>query len=239
MTSAAVFAFLAGTLSILSPCTLPLVPIALGAATAEHRAGPLALAGGLALSFTAIGLFVALIGFSIGLDLSVFRQVSAILLVAIGGLLLLPAAQTRLAVIAGPVGGYAEQRLGGFSTRGLSGQFGVGLLLGAVWSPCVGPTLGAASIMAARGENLGQVSLTMLAFGLGAGLPLLALGLLSREAMARWRARLMGTGRMGKSVMGALLVTVGILILTGMDKALEAAFLDQAPDWLVQLTTRF
>ena len=79
----------------------------------------------------------------------------------------------------------------------------------------------------------------MLAFGLGAGLPLLALGLLSREAMARWRARLMGTGRMGKSVMGALLVTVGILILTGMDKALETAFLDQAPDWLVQLTTRF
>ena len=142
-------------------------------------------------------------------------------------------------MIAGPVGGYAEQRLGGFSTRGLSGQFGVGLLLGAVWSPCVGPTLGAASIMAARGENLGQVSLTMLAFGLGAGLPLLALGLLSREAMARWRARLMGTGRMGKSVMGALLVTVGILILTGMDKALETAFLDQAPDWLVQLTTRF
>ena len=199
----------------------------------------MALAGGLALSFTTIGLFVALIGFSIGLDLSVFRQVSAILLVAIGGLLLLPAAQTRLAVIAGPVGGYAEQRLGGFSTRGLSGQFGVGLLLGAVWSPCVGPTLGAASIMAARGENLGQVSLTMLAFGLGAGLPLLALGLLSREAMARWRARLMGTGRMGKSVMGALLVTVGILILTGMDKALETAFLDQAPDWLVQLTTRF
>ena len=66
----------------------------------------------------------------------------------------------------------------------------IGLLLGAVWSPCVGPTLGAASILAAKGENLGQVALTMLAFGVGAALPLLVIGLLSREAMQRWQARL-------------------------------------------------
>jgi cytochrome c biogenesis protein CcdA len=56
------------------------------------------------------------------------------------------------------------------STSGIGGQFGVGLLLGAVWTACVGPTLGAASVMAARGESLWTVSMTMLAFGIGAAL---------------------------------------------------------------------
>ncbi len=60
-------AFLAGILSTLSPCVLPLVPLLLGTAASEHRFGPVALAVGLALSFTAIGIFVATVGFAIGL----------------------------------------------------------------------------------------------------------------------------------------------------------------------------
>src|SRR5260370_520125 len=55
-------AFLAGVLSILSPCVLPIVPLVLGAAAAENRYAPAALAAGLALSFVAIGLFVATLG---------------------------------------------------------------------------------------------------------------------------------------------------------------------------------
>src|SRR4030081_2550617 len=66
-------AFVAGLFSVLSPCVLPLVPIVLGAAVAEHKLGPVALAVGLALSFTAIGMFVATIGYTIGLDGDVFR----------------------------------------------------------------------------------------------------------------------------------------------------------------------
>ncbi len=135
----------------------------LGTAASEHRLGPVALAGGLALSFTLVGLFVATIGFAVGLDAGLFRTAAALLLVGIGGVLMLPSLQARLAVAAGPVGTWTEERFGGFSTSGLSGQFGVGLLLGAVWSPCVGPTLGAASVLAARGESLGAVVLTMLA----------------------------------------------------------------------------
>ena len=51
-------AFIAGVLSTLSPCVLPLLPIVLGTAVSEHRAGPVALAAGLALSFVTVGLFV-------------------------------------------------------------------------------------------------------------------------------------------------------------------------------------
>ena len=83
-------ALFAGLFSILSPCVLPLTPVVLGAAVAEHRFGPIALAAGLATSFTAIGLFVATIGYSIGLDSDVFRMVGAVMLAGFGVILVLP-----------------------------------------------------------------------------------------------------------------------------------------------------
>ena len=165
-------ALLSGLLSVLSPCVLPLVPIVFGAAAGEARGGPVALAAGVALSFTAIGLFVATLGFAIGLDGEAFRTAAAILMIGVGVVLMAPGLQTRLAVAGGPVTAWADERINALPSRGLLGQFGVGLLLGAAWSPCVGPTLGAASVLAAQGASLGRVALTMLAFGIGAGRPL-------------------------------------------------------------------
>jgi cytochrome c-type biogenesis protein len=232
-------AFLAGCLSILSPCVLPLVPIVLGAAASEHRLGPIALATGLALSFTAIGLFVATVGFAIGLDQDVLRTFSAALLIALGFVLLLPSLQAQVATAAGPVSNWVEDRFGGFDAGGLGGQFSLGLLLGAVWSPCVGPTLGAASVLAAQGKDLIQVAVTMLIFGIGAAVPLVLFGLVSREAMMHWRGRLVGTGKVGKAALGTLLILFGMLILTGLDKRLEALLVDLSPAWLTSLTTQF
>lgn len=233
------FAFLAGLLSVLSPCVLPLIPIVLGTAAAEHRLGPVALAGGLAIAFTAIGLFVATIGFTIGLDGDAFRRAGAVLLLLLGVVLMLPRLQARVATAAGPVGAWAEESFGGFGSGGLSGQFAVGLLLGAAWSPCVGPTLGAASLMAARGEHLGSVALTMLAFGIGAAAPLMLLGFVSREALLRWRGGLAAAGRAAKVALGAVMVVLGLLVLTGLDKQVEAAAVAASPDWLNALTTRY
>ena len=90
-------AFLAGILSVLSPCVMPLLPLVLGAAASEHKLGPAALATGLAISFVAIGLFVATVGFAIGLDGDVFRKVAAVLLLLVGIVLMVPVAQVRLA----------------------------------------------------------------------------------------------------------------------------------------------
>jgi cytochrome c-type biogenesis protein len=230
---------LAGLLSTLSPCVLPLVPIVVAAALAEHRLGPVALAGGLALSFVAIGLFVATVGFAAGLGQELFRSIAAVLLILVGAVLLLPRLQLQLAAAAGPIVNWAQAHPGGFSPRGVGGQFAVGLMLGALWSPCVGPTLGAASLLAARAENLGLVALTMLAFGIGAALPLLALGMMSREALARWRGRLLAAGSGGKALMGIVLVAIGAFVLTGLDKRVEAILVEASPAWLTQLTTRF
>lgn len=232
-------AFGAGILSILSPCVLPLLPIILGTATAEHRAGPLALASGLAISFVVIGVFVATVGFSIGLDAGVFRSLAAIMLIAFGLLLAIPSLQHRFSAKLGPFGDWVEARFGGISTNGLRGQFNVGMLLGAVWSPCIGPTLGTAMVLAAQGKNLTSVILTMTAFGLGSAVPLIGLGMLSRNALQTWRGHLMNASAGLKLVFAGLLVVVGVLILTGWDKQLATILVEASPDWLTQLTTRF
>ena len=197
------------------------------------------LAAGLAISFTAIGLFVATIGFAIGLDTDLFRWIAALLLIAVGVVLLVPRLQVQLAVAAGPVSNWVDDRFGGFAATSLWGQFGMGLLLGAVWVPCVGPTLGAASILAANGEDLGQVALTMFAFGIGAAMPLMVLGLASRKAIQRWHGRLAEADKGGKMLLGALLVAVGLLLVTGADKKLEAFLVEASPQWLTELTTRY
>jgi cytochrome c-type biogenesis protein len=232
-------AFIAGVLSILSPCVLPILPIVLGAAASEHRLGPAALAAGLAASFVIIGLFVATVGYSAGLDADWLRNVAAAVMIAIGVVLLVPRFQALLAVAGAPFANWSDRRFGGAAKTGLAGQLSMGLLLGAVWSPCVGPTLGAASILAAQGRNLGEVGATMLAFGLGAALPLAALGLLSREALMRWRTRLVSGGAPAKAAFASVLVAIGVLVLSGLDRRLETILVDQSPQWLTDLTTRF
>lgn len=232
-------AFAAGSLSILSPCVLPLLPIVLGAAVMQHRFGALALAAGLAVSFTLLGLLIAVAGFALGLDASVFRIVAAIVMIVMGVVLLVPAWQTQLATAGGPLSGWADRSFGGFDSSGLGGQFAMGLLLGAVWSPCVGPTLGAASLLASQGKDLGQVAATMLVFGIGAALPLGVLGLLSRSVLMSMRGRMLSAGQFGKALLGAALLVIGMGIVTGVDKRLEAALVEASPAWLTELTTRF
>jgi cytochrome c-type biogenesis protein len=233
------FGFLAGVLSTLSPCVLPLLPIVLGGAVAAHRFGMAALAMGLVLSFTGVGLFVATVGFSIGLDGTVFRTLSAILLAGLGIVLLSGALQQRFAVATEGLGDEANTLLARLSPSGLGGQLVIGLILGAVWSPCVGPTLGAASVLAAQGKDLGSVAVVMVAFGLGAALPLVIVGSLSGEALKCWRGRMMSAGKTGNHLLGAGALAVAALILTGADRSLETILVNASPAWLTGLTTQF
>jgi len=91
--------------------------------------------------------------------------------------------------------------------------------------------------MAARSENLGMVTLAMLAFGIGTALPLLLLSTLSREAMPRWRGRMMNTASVLKMGLGVLLILAGAMTLSGLDRTVQAALLDILPNWMLSLTT--
>ncbi|CAB1370453.1 cytochrome c biogenesis CcdA family protein [Denitratisoma oestradiolicum] len=229
--------FVAGSLSTLSPCVLPILPILLGTAVLAHRLGPYVLAGGLALSFTVVGVLIASLGSSIGLDQTMLRYGAALLLLVFGLVLVSPVLQERFAGATSGLSGTGQTLLARVTLDGLPGQFMLGLLLGIVWSPCVGPTLGAAISLASQGRSLGQVTLLMGLFGLGAGVPLVVLGLLSRQAMTRIRGQLLSAGRVGKQLLGGIMLLLGGLILSGADKAFEAWVVELAPDWLISLTT--
>jgi hypothetical protein len=102
-------AFLAGLLSVLSPCVVPILPIVLGAAASKHRLGPVALAAGLSVSFVVVGLFLATAGYAIGLSGEALRSVAAVLIIAVGAVLMLPPLQARLAMVSGPIGAWTDQ----------------------------------------------------------------------------------------------------------------------------------
>ena len=232
-------AFGAGGLTVLNPCVLPILPVVFAAAVSKHRYGPLVLAAGLTVSFVAIVLFVNAIGFWIGLDADKIRIAGAVLLIAASVVLLIPPLQEQLAVAAGPVANWTQHGFGSFEGSGWQGQFAIGLVLGLVWSPCSGPTLGAATGLAAGAESLGSVTLVLVAFGVGAAIPLVGLGLLSRTVLLRWRDKLMAVSRVGRYVLGVVLLIAGLFILTGLDRQLEAFWAQNGPTWLNDLTVRY
>ncbi|MBA3023554.1 MAG: cytochrome c biogenesis protein CcdA [Sideroxydans sp.] len=230
--------FLAGVLSTLSPCVLPLVPILMGSAAGTHRYGPFVLVGGLMLSFTLIGVVLGSLGGSIGLEQDSLRIVGGVLLLLFGAVLVSTRLQDRFSAAVSRLG-VGQGLLARFNLNGLHGQFLLGLLLGVVWSPCVGPTLGVAVTLASQGEALAQVTAVMLMFSLGAGLPLLALGMLSRQAMGKWRGRMMDAGQKAKKLFGVALLLIGVLVMTGADKGFEKWAVNAMPEWMVNLTTRY
>lgn len=230
-------AFGAGVLTILSPCVLPLVPIVLAGAAQRHRFGPLALAAGLVVSFTLTGFAVAALSDRIGLDADGLRWLGAIAMIVIGAALMLASVQSVAERAAAPLASWAASRQIALERFGVVGQAGIGMLLGLVWSPCVGPTLGAATLLAAQGHDLGQVAIVMAAFGTGIASVLLIIALAARQLLSKWRGRMLTAGSGGKKLLGGLLMLVGLLIITGTDRRIETAFLDHAPTWLTNITT--
>lgn len=233
---AVVLSFAAGVLSVLSPCVLPLLPIVVASALQERRAGPLALAAGLVVSSTVTGLFFASLGFTVGLERDTARGVAAGLMAAAGAVLLVPRLQDLAGRLATPLATGAGALLAR-RPAGLGGQVVLGALLGAVWTPCTGPTLAAAIALAAQSESLPRAGLVMLVFSLGAVVPVLLLAYGSRHAAIRRGVTLSGLAVLGKPALGVLLLLVGALALTGADKVIEAKLVDHMPGWLLDLTT--
>jgi len=143
-------AFIAGVLSILSPCVWPLVPIVMTSAAGKGRMGPLYLALGLSTAFALAGGILTFLLLNAGLNPDAFRWFAAGLLVIVGlTLVIKPLADwlsLRLSILS------SRLNIGNHEATTSIGQFGVGMLLGLVWLPCVGPTLGAAIALASVGS---------------------------------------------------------------------------------------
>ncbi len=224
-----VLAYAAGLITLVNPCVLPVVPIVIGSALSAHRLGPIALAAGMSLSFVAFGLLITSFGYAIGLTEELLAQIGAVIMLGFGLVLLVPRAN---AVFATATAGLSARADTGFSAapNGLTGQFAGGLLLGAIWSPCIGPTLGGAIALAAQGASLVHAGAVLAAYALGISSLMLALAFgLRATTLRRFSSA-------AKPVMGVAFLLVGLMILSGANHMIEAWLLSHMPAWLVDFS---
>lgn len=225
-------AALAGVLGILSPCVWPLVPVVVSTAMGEGGIrGAGFLAAGLATAFAVAGTAVSYAFMETGLAPELVRRLAGAMLVLAAGLLIFDVLAERITVLGSRLTGSLS--IGGGDASSAWGAFGVGSLLGFVWLPCVGPTLGAAIGLASMGQALPLAFATMVAYGLGTAAMLLGVGLASRGLLLRARPHVDGRVRWAKRGLGLTMAVLGLLVLTGLDKRLEAWGVGWLPDWTV------
>lgn len=234
-----VFAYLAGLLTLINPCVLPVLPVVLAGALQADRLGPLVLAAGMSLSFVVLGVTVTAFGYAIGLTPELVADAGAVLMILFGGILLVPAARDRFSLATAGIASGADGALSSVDQSKLRGQFLGGLLLGAVWSPCIGPTLGSAIALASQGEGLGQATLIMSGFALGVSTLILGIGYGARGLLMRNRATMMRIANAAPKIMGFIFLAVGIALLLRLHHMADAYLINVLPTWLVDLSVRY
>ena len=227
-------AFAAGMLTIFSPCVLPLAPIVVAAARARDPRGPIALGFGLAATFGIVGGVLASFGVEFG-DSDLARAASAVVMVAIGAALLVPAIGERIERRLGFVGRAADVMSERLPNAGLAGQAAAGVVLAFAWAPCAGPILGAALLLAAKGGSLAAAIAIMTAYAVGAASALIGAGYAAGRVASK--ARFVWAGAGGRLALGAAFVLIGAAVLTGFDHHIEAVLVAAMPDWLTAFAT--
>lgn len=230
------FGYGAGLLTLINPCVLPVLPIVLASAVQAHRLGPVALAAGMSTAFVVLGVGLATLGRSLGIDTQMVSQAAAVLMILFGLVLLVPRLNAGFATATAGIAGRADGSLDQLDRNGLRGQFLGGMLLGAVWSPCIGPTLGGAISLAWQGESLLRATGIMLAFALGVSTIILALGYGARAVILKRQAAMRVIASKARPVLGIVFVAVGIAILMRVPEMAEGWLVQNLPAWLIDLS---
>ena len=231
-----ILGYAAGLLTLINPCVLPVLPIVLASALQASRWGPVALAAGMSLSFVVLGMTVAVLGRALGITEETIANAGAILMIGFGVILLVPQFSERFATATAGFSSRADQGMDNLDRNGLNGQFLGGILLGAVWSPCIGPTLGGAIALASQGESLLWAGLTMASFALGVSTIILALGYGARSVILKRQAMMRRLASSARPVMGGIFVLVGLGILFKVHHFLGFWALENLPAWLMDLS---
>jgi cytochrome c biogenesis protein CcdA len=228
-------AYLAGLLTLINPCVLPVLPIVLTASLHQDRRAPLALAAGMSGSFILLGIAISALGPALGLRADTVNAAAALVMAGFGLVLLVPSLGKGFS---SATAAFAARADAGISTapQGLAGQALGGALLGVVWSPCIGPTLGAAIGMAASGRDLGLASAIMLAFAAGVSTLILALAYGARRGLQRALPGLRRAAARSKAAMGAAFLLIGLGLWFNLNRPVEGWVLSHMPPWLVDLS---
>lgn len=218
------FAVLAGILTIGAPCILPLLPILLGSSIGGPKTRPLFIAGGFALTFAVLGLTLSYITTALNLDPNILRYVAVVALGIFGLLMIWPTPFEKLTAY-----------LSSFSTKATSwsraagnGNFGgfvLGVTLGIIWTPCAGPVLGSILTLIATQSDLAASTILLVAYAIGAGIPMLVIAYGGQLAAEKVRAIAPYTTRI-QQIFGVVIILMAMAIFFGYDTVLQSKILD-------------
>jgi cytochrome c-type biogenesis protein len=207
-------AILAGMLTVVSPCVLPIVPIIVGRSLSTHILGPIALVLGLVTSFAVAGSLLGITAVWLTGLISFLRSLSIFLLLVLGILTLFPDLSYRL---------FSYLRLDRFIKEpkrvGLIGEFWLGTQLGFLWTPCAGQVLGSILLLSVNRQIAGALGL-LIAYGIGAALPMLALAYGGRGVSRRF-LKLRSSSLLLTRIGGGAIVITAIAILLGWDVRIQ------------------
>lgn len=226
----------AGGLTTLSPCVFPLLPLVLGGAVQGNRFAPVAMGLGMMASFAAIGMLLGVLGPALGIDADTVRAAGAAMLIAFALVMLVPALGERFSRSMLPIASAANAASTRLDGGSLVGALGIGAVLGLVWSPCSGPLLGSALTLVAAEGGAARGGIVLALFGLGAALPLVGVAYASRSGFTRVRDWVLMRIESVRYGFALLLGAMGIAILTGADKWVEARVLNWLPEAWINLT---
>jgi cytochrome c biogenesis protein CcdA/thiol-disulfide isomerase/thioredoxin len=246
MTALVAFAFLSGLITVLSPCILPVLPIVLSGGVGGGRARPLGVVSGFVASFAFFTLALSAIVQALGVPADTLRWIAIVIIVAFGVVMLVPRlgrafemAASRVASLGARKGtGAVAGGRAGTKPSALSGYGGgvlVGLGLGLVWTPCVGPIMASViSLALTQKVDGGAVAIT-LAYTLGTAVPMLAVMLGGRALIAKVPALARNSGRIQRGF-GVVMILVGAAIAFQWDRAIQADILQAFPGYGSGLT---
>jgi cytochrome c biogenesis protein CcdA/thiol-disulfide isomerase/thioredoxin len=209
-----VIGLLAGAITAISPCVLPVLPILLaGSATGPPRR-PYAIVAGLVASFTVFTLFAAALLDAVGLPDDFLRNLALVLLFLVAATLLFPRVGELVSV---PLSRLARRPAGD-----LGGGFLLGASLGLVFVPCAGPVLAAVAVIAAD-RNVGADGFVLtLAYAAGAGLPMLAVAVAGQRALTRTKA-LQARAATMRRALGAVIAVTALAIVLELDRPFQTS----------------
>jgi cytochrome c-type biogenesis protein len=180
-----VLALLAGVVTVAAPCTLPMLPILLGASVGQtSKARPAMIALGFVMSFSLVALALSAITRVFDFDPNVLRTGAAVLLLGFGLLMIWPAPFEWLSVRLGGLGNGSVAQSG----QGMIGGFVLGTTLGLVWTPCAGPVLGSILTVVATSKDTAWASLLLVVYAIGAAIPMLAIAYGGQAVTTRIRS---------------------------------------------------
>ncbi len=226
----------AGLLTLINPCVLPVLPIVLATALQADKRGPIALAAGMSLAFVVLGLGVATLGYALGIREETVSRAAAIVMIIFGIILLVPKFSAMFTSLTSGFSGKADSKMDDLDRSSLRGQFVGGMLLGAVWSPCTGPTLGGAIGLASQGESLWLAGGIMFAFAMGISTIIIVLGYGARSVIMKRQALMRRIADKSRPVMGAVFLLVGVMILFNFTQVIERWLVESLPAWLIDFS---